>query len=119
MKYMIMMFGSAGEMMETQSSEWIKEMIGFMTDLDRELTEAGEMVFNEGLQDGDTAKLVRLVDGVPVTTDGPFAEAKESLIGFWVLDVADEARILEIAGQIVKYSGMVEVRPVGVAPEVA
>jgi hypothetical protein len=116
---MIMMFGTAGEMMETASPEWIKEMIGFMTNLDKELTEAGEMVFNEGLQDGDTAKLVRLVDGVPVTTDGPFAEAKESLIGFWVLDVADEARILEIAGRIVQYSGVVEVRPVGVAPEVA
>ena len=119
MKYMIMMFGTAGEMMETRSPEWIKEMIGFMRDLDRELTETGEMVFNEGLQDGDTAKVVRLVDGVPVATDGPFAEAKESLVGFWVLDVADEARILEIAGRIVQYSGVVEVRPVGVAPEVA
>ena len=51
------------------------------------------MVFNEGLQDGESAKLVRLVDGVPVTTDGPFAETKESLAGFWVLDVADEARV--------------------------
>ena len=55
MKYMIMMFGSAAEMTETQSPEWITEMIGFMRDLDKELTEAGEMVFNEGLQDGDSA----------------------------------------------------------------
>ena len=54
-----------------------------------------------------------------MATDGPFAESKESLIGFWVLDVADEARILEIAGRIVKYSGLVEVRPVGVASDVA
>ena len=119
MKYMIMMFGGAAEMTKTHSPEWITEMIGFMRDLDKELTEAGEMVFNEGLQDGDSAKVVRLVDGVPVATDGPFAESKESLIGFWVLDVADEARILEIAGRIVRYSGLVEVRPVGVAPEVA
>jgi hypothetical protein len=118
-KYMIMMFGSAAEMTDTKSPEWITEMIGFMRDLDKELTEAGEMVFNEGLQDGDAATVVRLVDGVPVATDGPFAEAKESLIGFWVLDVADEPRILEIAGRIVQYSGMVEVRPVGVAPDVA
>jgi hypothetical protein len=118
-KYMIMMFGSAGEMMETQSPEWITEMIAFMRDLDKELVEAGEMVFNEGLQDGDKAKIVRLTDGVAVTTDGPYAEAKESLIGFWVLDVADEARILEIAGRIVAYSRVVEVRPVGVVPDVA
>ena len=119
MKYMIMMFGSAAEMTETQSPEWITEMIGFMRDLDKELNEAGEMVYAEGLQDGDSAKIVRLVDGVPVTTDGPFAESKESLIGFWVLDVADEARILEIAGKIVKYSRLCEVRPVGVAPDLA
>src|SRR5882757_3222442 len=111
MKYMIMMFGGAAEMTETRSPEWITEMITFMRDLNKELTDAGEMVFNEGLQDGDAAKIVQLVDGVPVTTDGPYAETKESLIGFWVLDVADEARILEIAGRIVKYSGMVEVRP--------
>jgi hypothetical protein len=117
-KYMIMMFGTAGEMMETRSPEWIKEMIGFMHDFDRELVESGEMVFNEGLQDGGTAKLVKLVDGVPVTTDGPYAEAKESIIGFWILDVASEERILELAGRIVKYSGQVEVRPVGVAPEI-
>jgi hypothetical protein len=118
-KYMIMMFGGAGEMMQTRSSEWIKEMIAFMRDLDQELVESGEMVFNEGLQDGDTAKIVRLTDGVPVTTDGPYAEAKESLIGFWILDVADEARILAIAARIVHYSGVVEVRPVGVAPDIA
>jgi hypothetical protein len=40
---MIMMFGEAGSMMETASPEWIKEMIGFMADLDRELTESGEL----------------------------------------------------------------------------
>jgi hypothetical protein len=118
-KYMIMMFGSAGEMSETQSPEWITEMIAFMRDLDQELVRSGEMVVNEGLQDADAAKIVRLVDGVPVTTDGPYAETKESLIGFWILDVADEQRILDIAGRIVRYSGMVEVRPVGVAPDIA
>ena len=119
MKYMIMMFGTAGEMMETRPPEWITEMIGFMRNLDRELVESGEMVFNEGLQDGGAAKIVTLTDGVPVTTDGPFAEAKESLIGFWILDVADKDRILEIAGRIVRWSGMVEVRPVAAAPDVA
>lgn len=119
MKYMIMMFGGAGEMTQTQSPEWITEMIAFMRDLDRQLVESGEMVFNEGLQDGDAGKIVRLTDGVPVTTDGPYAEAKESLIGFWILDVADEQRILDIAGRIVHYSGVVEVRPVGIAPDLA
>jgi hypothetical protein len=113
MKYMLMMFGSAGEMMDVQQPEWIREMIGFMMKLDDELRENGEMVFNAGLADGSAAKLVH-ADGL--VTDGPFAEAKESLIGFWILDVASEARITEIAASIAKYSRVVEVRPVAEQP---
>jgi len=116
-KYMVMMFGSAAAMSEERSPEWITGMIGFMQGLGQELTDSGELVIAEGLQDGSAAKIGRLTDGVPVASDGPYAEAKESLIGFWLVDVADEARVLEIAGRIVKYSGVVEVRPVGVAPE--
>ena len=67
----------------------------------------------------DEARTGRVVRPGGLVTDGPYAEAKESLIGFWVLDVADEARIVEIAGRIAAYSGVVEVRPVGVAPDVA
>ena len=115
MKYMIMMFGSAAEMTETQSPGWITEMIGFMRDLDKELTEAGEMVFNEGLQDGDSAKVVRLVDGVPVATDGPFAESKEWIGGFWIIEAPD----LDVALRLAKIcpAGNVEVRPVLELPE--
>jgi hypothetical protein len=118
MKYMIMMFGSAGEMMQVKSPEWIREMIQFMQQLDTDLRASGELVFNAGLQDAATAKTVRLTDGLPVATDGPYAEAKESLIGYWVLDVENEARILELAGQIVEWSQVVEVRPLGTPPEV-
>lgn len=116
MKYMIAMFGSASEMGETQSPDWIREMIDFMIGLDRSLRESGEMVFNEGLTDGSLGKTVRLKDGQPVATDGPFAEAKESIIGFWIVDVASEARAIEICGQIAKYSGVVELRPVAAGP---
>ena len=118
MKYMIMMFGSAAGMMEVKSPDWIKEMIGFMRQLDVDLRNSGELVFNLGLADGSTAKTVSLENGLPVATDGPFAESKESLIGYWVLDVENEARVLEIAGQIVKYANVVEVRRAGEAPEV-
>ncbi len=116
MKYMIMMFGSAGEMMDVKPTGWIKEMIQFMQQLDVDLKNSGEMVFNAGLADGSAAKTVRLTDGLPVATDGPYAEAKESLIGYWVLDVENEARIIEIASQIAKWSGVVEVRPLADAP---
>ena len=59
MKYMIMMFGSAGEMMEVRPTSWIKEMIAFMQQLDVDLRSSGEMVFNAGLADGAAATTVR------------------------------------------------------------
>jgi hypothetical protein len=87
-----------------------------MQQLDVDLTNTGELVFNAGLADGSAAKTVRLTDGLPVASDGPYAEAKESLIGYWVLDVESEARIIEIASQIVHWSQVVEVRPLATAP---
>ena len=116
MKYMIMMFGDAAPAMETKSPEWIAEMIGFMTQIDKHLTESGEPVFQRHLADASTAKTVGLTDGVPVATDGPFAEAKESLAGFWVLDVRDEARAIELASRVVVWAERVEVREVPDAP---
>lgn len=116
MKYMIMMFGSAEGMMATADPEWIREMIGFMTRIDQDLRESGEMVFNAGLADGSTAKLVKQTPDGVVTSDGPYAEAKESLIGYWVVDVASEDRAIEICSSIVKYAGAVELRRVQDGP---
>lgn len=116
MKYMIMMFGDAASLHETASKEWIEEMIGFMVQLDQDLEASGELVFQQGLADASAARTVSLRDGIPVATDGPFAEAKESLIGFWVVDVESDTRIVELAGQIAKYAGRVEIRPAMDAP---
>ena len=116
MKYMIMMSGSGGEMVATQTKDWIAEMIAFMQQLDRDLTESGELVYQQGLADPGTAKTVTLNDGSAVVSDGPYAEAKESLIGFWVVDVASAERVYEVAASIAAYAGQVEVRPALDAP---
>jgi hypothetical protein len=63
-------------------------------------------------------------DGEPIITDGPFTETKEVLAGYWVVDVASEERIREIALRISRTPGpggrpvnqAVEIRPEGVAP---
>jgi len=111
MKYMIMMFGEASSMVATQTPEWIEQMMAFMFTIDDDLTASGELVFQAGLADGYTAKTLRLEHGAVVTTDGPFAESKESIIGFWVVDVASEARALEITASIVEVTGgPIEVR---------
>lgn len=117
MKYMIMTFGEAATMLETADPEWIRGMIRFMTELDDRLRETGELVIAEGLVDGSQAKTVRFVNGAPMPTDGPFAESKETLVGFWIVDVDSEQRALDIAAEIVEvvHQG-IEVRRVADAP---
>ena len=102
MKYMIMMFAGAGATMETRPPEWMARMGEFMMKLDGELKEAGEVVASEGLVDPRQAKTVRFQNGVPVPTDGPFAEVKESLAGYWIVDVSED-RAIEIASQVVAF----------------
>jgi hypothetical protein len=110
MKYMIMTFGDASAL-EGKSPEWIKEMIEFMHRIDVELTESGELVFQQGLADPGQARTVRVQQGIPVATDGPFAESRKSLAGFWVVDVENEARAVEIATRISQAAdGPIEVR---------
>ena len=79
MKYMVLMFGSAGEMMQVQSKDWITEMIGFMVSLNAELEASGDLLESRGL--ADEAKVVRLEDGAVVVSDGLYAEWNESFAG--------------------------------------
>jgi hypothetical protein len=117
MKYMIMTFGSAEAGVEAMGKEWMLEMIQFMQKLDKDLKKSGELVSAEGLADGSQAKTVRFEKGMPVATDGPFAEAKESLVGYWIVDVENEARAIEIASRIVEFVKVpIEVRRVMDAP---
>ncbi len=117
MKYMIMTFGSAEAGLAAMGKEWMLEMIKFMNNLDEDLRKSGELVSAEGLADGSQAKTVRIANGIPVATDGPFAESKESLVGFWIVDVESEARAIEIASRIVEFVKVpIEVRRVMDAP---
>ena len=117
MKYMIMTFGSAEAGLEAMGKDWMLEMIQFMRTLDDDLRKSGELVSAEGLADGSQAKTVRYQNGMPVATDGPFAESKESLVGYWIVDVESEARAIEIASRIVDYVKQpIEVRQVMDAP---
>src|SRR5262245_7468233 len=102
MKYMIMMFGGAGASMQDRSPEWISGMHRFMVGLDAELRESGELVASQKLADPTAAKTVRFVDAKATPTDGPFAEVKESLARYWVIEAAEE-RALEVAGRVVDY----------------
>ena len=103
MKYMIMMFGGIGAATQNRSPEWIAGMHELLMKLDAELKESGECLAGDALVDPSQGTTVRFVNGAPVPTDGPFAEVKESLVGYWVLDVSEE-RALEIASRVVAYT---------------
>jgi hypothetical protein len=78
----------------------------------QELRDAGAMVAGEPLQSIQTATTVRVRDGDTLTTDGPFAETKEQLGGFYIVDVASLDEALEWAARIPSArSGSIEVRP--------
>lgn len=68
--------------------------------INKELTESGEFVATQGLSEPSEAKVVRgEKDGIPVT-DGVFPEAKEFLLGYWIVDVASPERAYQIAARI-------------------
>ena len=81
--------------------------------LDAALAESGELIVSERLADPETARRVGVKDGRTIASDGPFAEVKEQLAGFYLVDVEDADRATQIAGQIPEaFLNMIEVRPV-------
>jgi hypothetical protein len=86
--------------------------------LTQEMQEKGVLVAGEGLYPTQTATTVRVREGERGVTDGPFAETKEALGGFYVLDVKDLDEAIEWAARIPgSQIGSVEIRPVMVFDE--
>lgn len=114
---MIMMFGDQAGMLQQRTPEWITEMIRFMHRFNETLMRSGELVSAEGLVDASQAKTVRIQNGIPVVTDGPYAESKEALAGYWIVDVESEKRAVELTSQVVAFIECpVELRRIGDAP---
>jgi hypothetical protein len=87
--------------------------------LNAELQSAGVWVFAGGLHPASTATVVRLQDGEVLTTDGPFAETKEQLGGFWIIETTDLDSALDWAAKATAACmAPVEVRPFQEEPEV-
>jgi hypothetical protein len=128
MKYMLMMHaprGTGDYQLDDWSSADIEAHMAFMNRLNADLTEAGEFAAGEGLAPPGAARIVRAgKDGVPAVTDGPFAEAKEFLAGYWIVDVDSAERAYEIAARASSAPGpggvplnmAIEVRQVMSAP---
>lgn len=93
-------------------SEEMQRVVAQVDAFNNELQEAGAWVFAGGLLPADSATVVRSDGGEVSMTDGPYAESKEQIGGFWVVDVPDFDVALEWAGKGATACEMpVEVRP--------
>ncbi len=103
MKFMLMMHAPRGNgeySVNSWKPEELRAHIQFMRDLNRDLRAEGELVSAEGLSPPGQARIVRSQgEGAPEVTDGPFAESKEFLVGFWIVDVENAERAYAIAGR--------------------
>jgi hypothetical protein len=103
-KYMLMMHSPRAGWEAAGIATWpmddIKAHIGFMVQFGKELKDAGELVGAEGLASPEHARVVRAgKGGAPEVTDGPFAETKEFLAGYWIVDVEMPERAYAIAAR--------------------
>jgi hypothetical protein len=109
MKYMILMYGSqqsydamAGRSPDhpTLSPEDFAPMYAFMGSWNNELVESGELVDAQGLAAPVHTRRIQLEDGVPVVTDGPYAETQEVLAGYTLVECESFDRATAIAAQL-------------------
>lgn len=112
MKYMFLLASGPDAGPQPGSPEEAAEM-GEWFAYDALLKEAGVFVEGEALLPVETATTVRVREGTTLTTDGPFAEAKEVIGGYYVVDVADLDAAIEFAAKAPNAGyGSIEVRPV-------
>jgi hypothetical protein len=87
-------------------------------DYDKELQEAGHFIAAEALQGAESAVIVKVRDGRMSTTDGPFAETKEQLGGFILIEARDMNEAIRLAAGIpMARLGTIEVRPIYTIPD--
>jgi hypothetical protein len=115
-QYLLSVFMVEGE--EPPSAEAIERIYHDVDVLNEELKAKDAMVFGGGLHPASTATVVRGSEGEVLFTDGPFAETKEHLGGFWVIKAADlDAALAWAAKATVACQSPVEVRPFQDEPE--
>jgi hypothetical protein len=103
---------------DAPSADQIERMYSDVDAVNEEIKAQGAWVFGGGLHPANTATVVKAQDGEIVTTDGPFAETKEQLGGFWVIEARDlDAALAWAAKATVACQAPVEVRPFQDEPE--
>jgi len=114
LKYLILIYSNPAsrEAWEAFSADERSEGLAVYAQLVEDLEASGELIVTEALADPSLTKRVTAREGRPITSDGPFAEAKELLAGFFLVECESAERALEIAARVPEAElGLVEVRP--------
>ena len=105
MKYLCLVYLDEKRLDELPDSDCV--------DYDATIRQSGHCIASEALQSVQTATTVRVRNGKVSVTDGPFAETKEQLAGFYLIDAVDLNEAIQIAAKIPPASvGSIEVRPI-------
>jgi hypothetical protein len=98
---------------ELPTEQELAEMMQF----NEELVKAGVLLAGEGLRPSSTGARVTFRDRQPVVSDGPFAETKELIAGFWIIDVQSREEAIEWARRVPFVDGQVEIRQIAEAAD--
>jgi hypothetical protein len=116
MNYVCLVYGQE-KYIEALGKEGLADLDRRSTDYDKSIEKAGKLVIAQALQSVKTSTTIRKRSGKVVATDGPFAETKEQLLGFVMIDAASREEALEIASGIpIAEWGTIEVRAVYEVP---
>ena len=114
MRYLLLIYGDEAESVYHKTGAEAEELMGRWWQYTTELGDTGKMLGSEALQLAETAQTVRFQGGEPITIDGPFAETKEQLGGFYMIEADSVDDALTWAGKMpnLPSGGSVEVRPI-------
>jgi hypothetical protein len=114
-KYVILIWSNptSRKLWESFSDDERADGYRYYAGIDEDLAASGELIVSAALADPSATTRVSVREGRTITTDGPFAEAKELLAGFYLVDCEHLERAVEIAARLPEAElGLVEVRPV-------
>jgi hypothetical protein len=111
-RYLLSVHSVEGEAREPMTDEEMRQSYKQVLLIEEEMKSAGAWVFSGRLHQPDTATVVRQSDGDMLTTDGPFAESKEHLGGFYIIEAEDLDAALAWASKVTEViKTPIEVRP--------
>jgi hypothetical protein len=117
MKYLLLIYADESQWARMSEAEQGK-IFGEHMALVQSLSSAGKLLGGEPIEPSSTASTLRLRDGKTIVTDGPFAEAREQLGGFYLIEASGLDEALGVAARIPEARvGVIEVRPVMAIPE--